>query len=72
MALVPEASHLALLAETLMAKAEVNRFAGTRDQAADSLRAALRIYKDRDAIPLADLARTALASLTAQPGIKPA
>jgi len=71
-ALVPEASHPALLAETLMAKAEVNGFAGARHQAADSLRAALRIYEDRHAIPLAEQARTALASLTAQPGTKPA
>jgi hypothetical protein len=55
-----------------MAKAEVNRLAGTRDQAADSLRAALRIYEDRHAVPLAEQARAALASLTAEPGTKPA
>jgi tetratricopeptide (TPR) repeat protein len=59
-------------AEALMAKAEVNRLAGTRDQAADSLRAALRIYEDRHAVPLAEQARAALASLTAEPGTKPA
>jgi class 3 adenylate cyclase/tetratricopeptide (TPR) repeat protein len=63
-ALVPETSYAALRAETLMAKAEVNRLAGARHQAADSLRAALRIYEDRHAMPLADQARTALASLT--------
>jgi hypothetical protein len=50
----------------------VNRLAGEREQAAASLRVALRIYQDRNATPLADQAKTALASLTDHPGAKPA
>ena len=50
----------------------MNRLAGAPDQAGASLRAALRIYEDRQAVPLAEQARAALASLTAQPGTKPA
>ena len=72
MALVSSTSWAVLQAETLMAKAEVNRLAGAPDQAGASLRAALRIYEDRQAVPLAEQARAALASLTAQPGTKPA
>ena len=71
-ALVAPTSWAALQAEALIAQAEVNRLAGARDQAETSLRAALRIYEDRHAVPLADQARAALASLTAQPGTKPA
>jgi hypothetical protein len=55
-----------------MTKAEVNRLAGARDQAAASLRAALRIAQDRHAAPLIDQAKAALASLTDHPGTKPA
>ena len=55
-----------------MAKAEVDRLAGSPDQAAASLRAALRIYEDRHAAPLAEQARAALASLAAHPGNAPA
>ena len=54
------------------ARAEVEWLAGAPDQAADSLRAALRIYEDRRAKALADRVRAALASLTAQPGRAPA
>ena len=64
-ALVSPTSYAALMAEVLVAKAEVNRLAGARDQAAASLRAALGIYQDRRAAPLAARTRTALASLTA-------
>ncbi len=71
-ALISPTSWAVLQAETLMAKAEVNRLAGSRDQAEASLRAALRIYEDRHATPLADQAKTALASLTGQPSTKPA
>jgi len=56
----------------LVAKAEVDRLAGSPDQAAASLRAALRIYEDRHAAPLAEQARAALASLAAHPGNAPA
>ena len=71
-ALISPTSWAVLQAETLMAKAEVNRLAGSRDQAEASLRAALRIYENRHATPLADQAKTALASLTGQPSTKPA
>jgi len=56
----------------LMDKAEVNRLAGAPGQAAASLRAALEIYQDRHASALVQRAKTALASLTSQPGTKPA
>lgn len=55
-----------------MAKAEVDRLAGAHDQATASLRAALRIYENRNALPLAEHARAALNGLTAQLGVKPA
>jgi hypothetical protein len=50
----------------------VDRLAGAPEQAAASLRAALRIYQDRHATPLADKAAAALASLTGRPGARPA
>jgi tetratricopeptide (TPR) repeat protein len=55
-------------ATVLTASAEVNWLAGTPDQAAASLRAALRIYEDRHVVPIAEQLRAALASLTAHPG----
>jgi predicted ATPase/class 3 adenylate cyclase len=70
--LVSKTSNAALLAEALMAKAEVSRLAGADDQTTASLRAALQIYEDRHAMPLAERAKTALASFTAQPGTRPA
>jgi predicted ATPase/DNA-binding SARP family transcriptional activator len=51
----------------LVAKAEVNRLAGAPDEAAASLREALRIYEDRRAHSLAAPVTAALASLAAQP-----
>ena len=51
-------------AEALIAKAEVARLAGASEEAAGSLRQALRIYEDRRASALADRTRAALASLT--------
>ncbi len=71
-ALLSPTSWAVLQAEALTAKAEVNRLAGAPDQAAASLRAALRIYEDRRAVALADKARTALASLAAHRGESPA
>jgi class 3 adenylate cyclase len=71
-ALVSPTSWAVLLAEILMARAEVDRLAGAPEQAEASLRAALRIYQDRHATPLADQAAAALASLTGQPSAKPA
>jgi hypothetical protein len=47
----------------LVAKAEVNRLAGAPDQAAASLRNALRIYEDRRATQLASQIKTALTGL---------
>jgi len=70
--LISSTSYAVNHAETLMAQAEVNRLAGRRDQAEASLIAALRIYQDRHAVPLAEQAQAALASLTGQPGTKPA
>ena len=59
-------------ADVLEARAEVERLAGAPGRAAASLRAALRIYEDRRATTLAERAKAALASLTAQPGRDPA
>ena len=67
-ALISQTSWAALQAELLVAKAEVSRLAGAVDEAADSLRAALRIYQDRRAAPLAEQAEAALATLAAQAG----
>jgi len=61
-----------LKAGVLMAKAEVSQLAGARGEAEAFLRAALRIYEGRRAEPLAERARTALASLTGQPRSEPA
>jgi predicted ATPase len=71
-ALVAPTPWAVLHAEALKAQAEVNRLAGARDQAEASLRAALRIYEDRHAVPLAEEARAALTGLTDQPAPKPA
>jgi predicted ATPase/class 3 adenylate cyclase len=71
-ALVSPTSWAALQAEILIAKAEVSRLAGAPEQAAASLRAALRIYQDRHATPLVDQTAAALASLTGHPRAKPA
>jgi ATP/maltotriose-dependent transcriptional regulator MalT len=70
-ALLSPASSALGQATMLVAKAEVNRLTGDLNQAAASLRAALRIYEDRRATALAGQVRTALASLTAQPGGEP-
>ena len=72
LAQVSEPPYTPLLAETLMAKAEVNRLAGAPGQAADNMRAALRIYEDWHAVPLAAQAKAALATPTAQPGAEQA
>jgi tetratricopeptide (TPR) repeat protein len=64
-------SDALLQAQTLVARAEVNRLAGAAGLAEASLREALSIYEDRRVVPLAERAKTALASLTAQPGAEP-
>jgi class 3 adenylate cyclase/predicted ATPase len=61
-----------LQAGILMARAEVDRLAGAPERAEASLRAALRIYQDRHAAPLAEQAEAALASLVGDPSGKPA
>jgi class 3 adenylate cyclase len=71
-ALVSPTRWAALQAQILMARAEVDRLAGAPERAAASLRAALRIYTDRHATPLADQAAAALAGLAAHPSAKPA
>jgi predicted ATPase/DNA-binding SARP family transcriptional activator len=55
-----------LQATLLLAKAEVSKFAGAPDEAAASLREALRIYEDRRVVTLANRTRAALASLPAE------
>jgi predicted ATPase len=58
--------------DALKARAEVERLAGAPDQAAASLRAALRIYEDVGSTSEAGRIRAALASLAAQLGREPA
>ena len=67
-ALAAPTSWPATHAEVLVAQAEVSQLAGARQEAADSLRKALRIYEERRASALADRTRAALASLSANPG----
>lgn len=71
-ALTSATSWAVLQAETLTAKAEVSRLDGAPGQAEASLRAALRIYQDRYAPPLADQAKAGLARLANPPNAKPA
>ena len=71
-ALVSATTYTALLAEVLIANAEVLQLAGAPSEAQASLREALRICEDRRAVPLAERARIALASLTAHPSTGPA
>jgi hypothetical protein len=71
-ALVSPTCWAALQAGILVARAEVDRLAGTPGRAEASLRAALRIYQDRHAAPLAEQAAAALADLADHPSAKPA
>jgi tetratricopeptide (TPR) repeat protein len=71
-ALVLPTCWAALQAEILLARAEVDRLAGAPERAEASLRAALSIYQDRHATPLADQTAAALADLTGHPSAKPA
>jgi tetratricopeptide (TPR) repeat protein len=70
-AIVSPNSWTSLQAEMLLARAEVDRLAGAPEHAAASLRAALRIYQDRHATPLADQAAGALARLTGHSSANP-
>ena len=71
-ALIKPTSSASSQADVLVAKAEVNRLAEASDEAAASLRGALRIYEDRRATQLATQARAALASLAFPIGRGPA
>ena len=71
-ALVSPTCWAALQAQILLARAEVDQLAETPERAEASLRAALRIYADRHAAPLAEQATAALADLAAHPSAKPA
>jgi predicted ATPase/DNA-binding SARP family transcriptional activator len=71
-ALITPASSAVVQTEVLQAKAEVDRLAGAQDQAAASLRAALRIYENRRATQLAAQIGFTLASLAADTGISQA
>jgi len=71
-ALVSPTSWATLQAQILLARAEVDQLAGAPERAEGSLRAALRIYADRHAAPLAEQAAAALADLAAHPSVKPA
>ncbi len=53
-----------------MARAEVYWLAGQADQTEASLRRAWQIYEDLHVVPLAKLCRTALTSLTDNPGLE--
>ncbi len=70
-ALTSATSYASLLAEMLVASAEVSRLSGAPEQAEASLRQALRICEDRHAAALAGRTRAALTSL-ARPGAGPA
>lgn len=54
-------SKSALLAEMMLARAEVSRLAGAAAESASSLQQALQIYQQRGAAPLADRVRAMLA-----------
>ena len=71
-ALISESSYAGLLAQTLVASAEVSRLAGAPEEAEASLRRALRIYEDRRAVAPAEQTRGALASLVGHSGAEPA
>ena len=71
-ALISESSYAGLLAQTLVASAEVSRLAGAPEEAEASLRRALRIYEDRRPVAPAEQTRGALASLVGHSGAEPA
>ncbi|HYK31405.1 MAG TPA: hypothetical protein VEV63_05555, partial [Streptosporangiaceae bacterium] len=67
-ALITPTTSALTQAEVLIARAEVDRLAGAPDQAAASLRAALRIYEDRLATQLAAQVQAALATIAVHTG----
>ena len=66
-----QTSKSALLAEMLLAKAEVSRLAGATAEATACLSEALQIYEQRGAVPLADRVRATLANGQAPYGLGP-
>ena len=64
-ALAAPTDWAAMHAEVLTTQAEISKLEGAQEDAAGSLRQALRIYEERRASALADRTRTALASLSA-------
>jgi predicted ATPase/DNA-binding SARP family transcriptional activator len=60
---ITPAEKAQLLGEVLLTNAEVLRRAGQPRQAASELRVALRLYEERQVVPLADRARTLLEEL---------
>jgi tetratricopeptide (TPR) repeat protein len=69
-ALISPASSAAERADVLETEAEIHRLAGDRGQAQRCLRAALRIYEDRQATLLAKQVKAALAALASHPETK--
>jgi tetratricopeptide (TPR) repeat protein len=67
-ALISPTSWAVHRAKVLVARAEVSRLGGARDQAATSLQAALQIYEDRGATQLAAQIRAALIGLAPAAG----
>ena len=68
MALIPAYARGTHRAPMLVAKAEVLRLAGAHEEARECLREALDIYTESRGMPLAERTRSALASLSVQPG----
>jgi hypothetical protein len=71
-ALITAASSASTRAKMMIAKAEVDQIAGAPDEAADGLRAALRIYEDCRATQLAAQIRAALAAVALHADRNPA
>jgi predicted ATPase/class 3 adenylate cyclase len=70
-ALVSPTCWAPLQAGILLARAEVDQLAGALERAEVSLCAALRLYQDRHAAPLAEQVKAALACLADHPSGKP-
>jgi predicted ATPase/DNA-binding SARP family transcriptional activator len=62
-AIVSGTAFAAVFGDVLLAKAEVQRLAGALDDAAETLRTALRLYEERKAVPLVDQVQAMLAGL---------
>jgi hypothetical protein len=67
-ALVRLSGFVALLADVMLAKAEVFRLAGRRDEAAAAARDAMAIYERKQFVPYQQRARAILAELDSRNG----